>query len=298
MLKHSSIIPNRLSRLRKERGLASSCGFGRRACSLPWNLREWENRLEGVVYGSNRPSCRRRESSCYSAKSMRLLRSREMAFCLQRTSCLRAKSNLKAGVNYRAAILGRNEWLRKRDGVLPLCADKYEGIEEVSGQQQLRRNTLGLSLSVGDGLCVTEKAKRSGVIPEPTRNQRLCGCGCFSVWNKRPSQDGDYQGPLFWGFGGYLTSWRVLLTRGEATVGQHRARGGYKALHYGYQPRIGKAKRRQHWQPVLEGEGLAYRVIYGAEWWLQQWRDAIKDVPTRCTGEWREEVDWAACELS
>ena len=77
-----------------------------------------------------------------------------MAFYRQRTSCLRAKSNLKAGVNSQDAIFGRNEWLRTRDGVLPLCTDENEGVEEVGGQEQLRRNPSGLALSVGDGLGV------------------------------------------------------------------------------------------------------------------------------------------------
>ena len=82
-----------------------------------------------------------------------------MAFYRQSTSCLRAKSNLKAGVNSRDAILGRNEWLRTRDGVLPLCTNENEGVQEVSGQEQLRRYASGLPLGVGDGLGVTQETK-------------------------------------------------------------------------------------------------------------------------------------------
>ena len=99
---------------------------------------------------------------------MRRLRSKATAFYRQTTNYLRAKSNLKAGVNYRGPILGRNEWLRTKDGSLPLCTDENEGVEEVGAQEQLRRNPSGLALSVCDSLCVAEKAKRSGVISEPT----------------------------------------------------------------------------------------------------------------------------------
>ncbi len=47
---------------------------------------------------------------------------------------------------------------------VPLRADENEGVEEMSGQEQLRRDAFGLSLSVGDGLGVTKKAEGSGVV--------------------------------------------------------------------------------------------------------------------------------------